>query len=83
MFESLDDILERLPESRRTKIEMDANHLALAIEASHLKANDVASFERHLRDGGAKLIAKMPDEREVDLPQSFDRSDGEHAQGEE
>ena len=73
-FESLDDVLERLPESRRAKIERDADSIALAMEASRLKGKDVVSFGRHLRDVGAKLIAKMPDGREVDLPLSIGRT---------
>ena len=72
-FESLDEVLGRLPADRRTKIEDNADSLALAMEAARLKGKDVASFGQHLRAVGAKLVAKMPDGREVDLPLSAGR----------
>ena len=51
-FESLDEVLGRLPADRRTKIEDNADSLALAMEAARLKGKDVASFGQHLRAVG-------------------------------
>lgn len=66
-FESVGDVLGRVPVDRRVKIEKYADSPALAMEAARLKGKDVASFSRHLRAVGAKLVAKMPGGREVDL----------------
>lgn len=67
-FETLDDVLGRLPAEQRAQIEGEAEELALAMAAARLKSREGIRSHPLVRAGCPERDAKRPDRHEDKCP---------------